>query len=503
MGERYGAEYRMAAISLFILFLSALFPLKGTSPLEASLIDVEERQFEIEGHQKRVSIWWLPGLWLDSTAGYAQVTPSRQPIRFTWQKVNAAEKYQLQMSTIYQFTDIQIDQIQTALDYVWTNPAPGYFFWRVRAIQADQTHGIWSAIGRIEVLVSPPRSKSPKIFKYTRWSIGTKPPLVKLRWKSSKWAKSYELQTSPKTEFHAETLTAYLPKTAEQKVRFSEDGTYFWRVRGLTEDQKPLGRFSKPYSLEIRGISPPIRTPANSEVVDQSITEPVESAPETEKETAPVLPIKKNIRKWKAEKVGVIRYGMGLGTTYIDYEERRRSNTVNLQQIGITLKPSASLLLSPSWELSASGFFTLVPFQLTGEPEGLGSARFYGINSRVGYRLTSEDTDNSLWIHTGWYFLGTLIGSATPELVYGVEAMNGPQFLMNYRLRTGHGRSASIYAKIAFIQNATGFSLSDREWAFGGSYPISNKISATVDVSRLNYQTFDLNTYSLGAAYRF
>jgi hypothetical protein len=164
---------------------------------------------------------------------------------------------------------------------------------------------------------------------------------------------------------------------------------------------------------------------------------------------------------------------LGLGFSYLDYKETIASSNFKLTEYGITLKGGFGYKLSPRVEVGGNAFVTAVPFKKSSEPNALTTARFYGVNGRIGYLFSDLGPRAKLYVFTGWYAWGMATSPAPAELSYGITYLGGPQLVVSGRFKTESGRRFSTYLKFATMQDTAGISLSNREIAAGGSYEVS------------------------------
>jgi hypothetical protein len=182
------------------------------------------------------------------------------------------------------------------------------------------------------------------------------------------------------------------------------------------------------------------------------------------------------------------RLALGSGLTYSSYREQvteGKLSDIQVQQLGWTFKADVGYTLIPKvLDLGANTFFTILPLWRT--PTAYESARFYGINGRLGYRLPVDLGALEMMILSGWYLWGMWVDDAVNP--YGVALMSGPQIFFSVRMaQVGH-RSFSGYFKYAPIHYKPGIVFSNYELAMGGSFQLNSPeakhpISLTLDLS--------------------
>ena len=182
-------------------------------------------------------------------------------------------------------------------------------------------------------------------------------------------------------------------------------------------------------------------------------------------------------------------WSAGLGVSYLDYNE---PGNIQLSEYALTGKVNVVYLLKPhQWELGGNAFVNLVP--VTYSPSDRASARWWGINGRVGYHLPIESVPStSFWLMTGWYFWGMFV-NADPSSTYGVSYLGGPQIFVTARITPPGQKAKWVYLKFASIQDHLSiFSTTNRELAAGGGTEISERgakhpVSLTLDIAEAKF----------------
>lgn len=188
----------------------------------------------------------------------------------------------------------------------------------------------------------------------------------------------------------------------------------------------------------------------------------------------------------------------GLGASYLKYTES--PSAVNLTEIGLTGKFSASYVLKPrKWDIGGNVFGTIVSLsdsitpatiQVKGTPKATEAARFFGINGRIGYQLPSENKSLIFKILFGTY----LWGMSVPGDTYGIKTLFGPQLFLTSAFIQKDGSSHYAYVKFAPIAETFTVSLNNREFALGGGYQVGklgrkNPIHLTLDLASTSIST--------------
>ncbi|MGE4234242.1 MAG: hypothetical protein AB7F43_13010 [Bacteriovoracia bacterium] len=210
-------------------------------------------------------------------------------------------------------------------------------------------------------------------------------------------------------------------------------------------------------------------------------------------------------------KVPITRLTMsaGIGTTYYMYKEQVGS--LDITQISLTGKFNIGYRLIPRiLDIGFNMFGNIVHLYhnpTTFESGAtLPSARYYGLNGRLGYRLPIGMGALQMFFLTGWYVWLMNVSATSEDETYGIKQLSGPQlFLALVHNQVGH-RGWSIYFKYALIADKFQLLSSGREIAMGGSYSLSptetKPFSVTLDVANAKYSTdenaLELTSITLG-----
>lgn len=179
-----------------------------------------------------------------------------------------------------------------------------------------------------------------------------------------------------------------------------------------------------------------------------------------------------------------------LGVTHYSYREE--IGAVKLTQISLT--PTVNLayrVIPKDLELALSAFGNVAHLYYSAGAQ-LQTARWYGVNARLGYRLPFGLGATNLYFLTGWYLWGMSVDSGADPKSFGIKALNGPQlYFMASRSQAGHAGYRG-YFKFAMIGDA--FSVlapSNREIAIGGAYEILNSgdkpLALTLDIANIHF----------------
>lgn len=182
------------------------------------------------------------------------------------------------------------------------------------------------------------------------------------------------------------------------------------------------------------------------------------------------------------------------------------THPIQLSEIGLLGKVSASYRVSSRWDISANGFVTLLPILLSSTNDQ-DAARFWGLNGRIGYLLPSPSAF-SMGIAIGYYLMGLQTSGN-----YGIPLALGPQVFLTASALPGSARIWFLYLKYALLTDSPNPNFSNHEIAVGGGYLIAKcwhlPLLGVLDISEASFSTSDglhslfWMTGSLGAQLRF
>ena len=227
--------------------------------------------------------------------------------------------------------------------------------------------------------------------------------------------------------------------------------------------------------------------------------------------------IKVNFKDYEAYRKDIIAslrfkknaFSAGANFSYIKYTDTRISD---VSEIALTVKGGYTRRFSPRWDTGISFYMTALPLTSSGGTATVSSARFLGINFRIGYKLNKKRSPWSWYLLAGYYYTTMMVSNDA----FGFRNMQGPQLFPVVRKQNSNGSSITSYLKFSPVSQR--FSLrqvSDNEIAIGFAYglkPKKNKsVAFTLDVARLQLsiaeptQSADITStsISLGAAYNF
>ena len=147
-----------------------------------------------------------------------------------WASSNGATLYQLQVSTVSNFSPIKLDKSGlTTTSFRLTDLSNStLYFWRVKASNAGG-ESPWSTVRRFTTIMAGPAAPLLSSPADNATDIPTTPILV---WNTSGGATSYDLQISTQSNFATlEVNKNDLPDTTFQATGLSNSTTQYWRVR--------------------------------------------------------------------------------------------------------------------------------------------------------------------------------------------------------------------------------------------------------------------------------
>jgi hypothetical protein len=182
------------------------------------------------------------------------------------------------------------------------------------------------------------------------------------------------------------------------------------------------------------------------------------------------------------------------------------SSTFSFSETALTAKASARYLINAAWSVTVNGYGTVLP--LSSNLSGT-NASFFGLNSEFAYQVPLQSSDYELALQGGFYYV-TMTTSGTN---FGFRNLEGPEFRPIISRRVSPDKTVAAYFKYALITDSfpSFLGFNNCEIAVGASlgFELKNNhvISVALDYSNLNINTqnipFTLNTFSLGAGYRF
>jgi hypothetical protein len=178
--------------------------------------------------------------------------PSKDSPALTWDPLDKAAEYRLDISLRQDFLTVQTTDWQKPTAYHFANLKPGAIYWRVQARDAQTTLGKISPSGKLQVDLPSPEPTGSIVDA----TPNAKTMQVKTSWNPLLFATSYELQVSDNEQMK-KAKKVFL-QTSQATVDFPQSNAYLWRVRALNEKHEPISEFSKISKAELRPPPPPI-----------------------------------------------------------------------------------------------------------------------------------------------------------------------------------------------------------------------------------------------------
>lgn len=159
-------------------------------------------------------------------------TQQQLTLNLTWQKVDGASAYEIQISATSAFSETIVNQQTDTTSFQIGNLSPkSTYYWKVRALTKDSVKGGWSKVWDFTTTADTdqqPVTASPKA--PADGSVNTALN-GSLEWSAVAGAKEYHLQIATNPDFSSvikDTLTA---SASYQTVNINYAKTYYWHVR--------------------------------------------------------------------------------------------------------------------------------------------------------------------------------------------------------------------------------------------------------------------------------
>ncbi len=186
---------------------------------------------------------------------------------FTWERVEGAEAYDLQVDEDPNFGSPAFSPTTSATSYTWTSTlAQGTYFWRVRGRRNGPITNGWTAtisftlsLAEPTGLTVQPASPAPRAPSLC-WT-----PVVTPTWPAAQFAAwKYRIQVSrdPTFSISMEYDKADTEQACWTPTRGYRDGTYYWRVAAIDGDSK-VGNYSPAASFLKQYPVPTLLAPAS------------------------------------------------------------------------------------------------------------------------------------------------------------------------------------------------------------------------------------------------
>lgn len=162
------------------------------------------------------------------------------------------------------------------------------------------------------------------------------------------------------------------------------------------------------------------------------------------------------------------------------------------------------------WAYAGSGYFTLTQLSKSREDA---SARFLGLNARVGYYFPGLGDAWTLSLWGGAYYATMQVTTSDPDLIFGFKNQRGPQAFVVLKRTLGSKLFASGYLKLSPIMaSVTDLSISDSSekaagLSMGWKLPSGNMVILGLDFAVLNLKIQEIalqsGSTSIGLGYSF
>jgi len=183
---------------------------------------------------------------------------------FTWNPVTDGQTYQFQLDTVSTFASPDVDVSDTGGSLVYTLnsalPSDGLYYWRVRAVNANNEPGTWSALRYFTLDTTPPL---PPILSLPVDNASGIRSIPVFSWSSSSGAVAYQLRIDDSSDFSSSIVTtpdgSEIPGTPLAVTSYKPTGLailtpYFWQVRA----RDVAGNWGNWSSSRVITILPPI-----------------------------------------------------------------------------------------------------------------------------------------------------------------------------------------------------------------------------------------------------
>ena len=180
----------------------------------------------------------------------------------SWRPVRNANQYELQISTDRKFKDIVLDTRVYESRYSWSEPLPGDFYWRVRAVRGSLS-GDYSAPSYMQIELPAPS------FKQSNYKVD-KSTSVTLSWNTVPMASGYSLVISTQKNLSSPVVNSYVAKS-EFTANLTQAGKYYASLTALDKNRKPASAKSITTQIEIikrlNLVAPRLLIPENGTTV--------------------------------------------------------------------------------------------------------------------------------------------------------------------------------------------------------------------------------------------
>lgn len=169
---------------------------------------------------------------------------------FEWHPTTDATGYRIEFATDAEFKNLAAVEFTERTSLRWAKARPGKFFWRVIAQRRQYRDSPGSEVNAISIDLKAPDALTPH-----NLSLGSSSTVL-LKWTPTAFAKKYLVEMGP-------SLNALSSKLAHNNslVVKVDNPLFFWRVRPLDEQEKPIAQFANFSTINTSRIT---RTPAST-----------------------------------------------------------------------------------------------------------------------------------------------------------------------------------------------------------------------------------------------
>jgi hypothetical protein len=205
---------------------------------------------------------------LIAPADMALVNP---PVEFSWNAVNGATDYRLQIATDNQFVNITLDKELTTNTYSLNGLMSGTYYWRVIAYTDTRT-SLWSAPRQFTQETDSPALVAPTLTAPANLTnLDYAPEDMTFTWDGINGVTTYQIQVSTNATFATNIRINQLvngTSYTDPNYAVSFPTTYYWRVQTVI-DEVFYGEWSAVNQFTLSNY-PPMRllTPSNNLVTD-------------------------------------------------------------------------------------------------------------------------------------------------------------------------------------------------------------------------------------------
>lgn len=172
--------------------------------------------------------------------------------KLRWSPSRGATAYRVEIARDDDFEEIVLRREVKGVELEWREAAPGKYFFRVAAVDADGRRGAFSQTS--ELLVRPP-APEPETTRGSHLILLGEEAALELEWKAAPGVEAYEVELARASERGKPFLRREVEGT-RLETESPESGEYVWRVRG-TGGETEQTRFTDWIPITITRQRPP------------------------------------------------------------------------------------------------------------------------------------------------------------------------------------------------------------------------------------------------------